>query len=202
MRRAALWFIGFSALMIVGCSGGGGTSITAPSEQSNLMSTEEIGDITMVSGGMSEGSVDSEVDEMEASGIKTKRFTRTRPCPAGGDITVRGTLELSKNGNVLEAEGNGVRTENDCAFERASGTVTVNGRARWDAQFRRVNGKPQGPQITHWEGRSTFTHSDGRERTCPVEITITRDPSSGTRRLEGTICGRPVSRSGQWTPGG
>jgi len=157
-------------------------------------------DLAMVTGQMSEGSLDSEVRQMEHREDGVKEFTRTRECPLGGEITIDGRLTRTVNGNVTEVEGRGLRTETNCVMERAGETLTVNGRARWDSFHRTVDGKPQGNQTTHWAGQSTFSRADGTERTCRVEITITRNPSSGRRSLEGTICGRQVSRNGTWEP--
>lgn len=194
-RTMRLAVVPLTVLVCFACSGDGG-SVTAPSEEGNLVSTEEMADLSMVSGEMSEGSLEGEVESMDQGGERHREFRRVRRCPAGGTITIDGFLTAEINGATMNISGDGVRTEDDCTYRQAEGTLVVNGRANWDAQFKLVNGEPVGPQVTHWRGVSTFSHSSGRERTCRVDLTLTRYPPSGRLVLEGTICGQPVSRSG------
>ena len=93
----------------------------------------------------------------------------------------------------MEAEGRGTLTRNRCAFRREELTITVDSRARWDAQFRRLSGRPDGPQTVHYVGSATAVRSDGRRRSCDFDYTVVRDPETGTRKVDGTICGQRAS---------
>lgn len=199
MLRMRVMAVLLTVVVAIGCGGGGG-NVTAPSTGTDVLATDAMADLAMLTGQMSEGSLDSEVTQMERQDQNSKEISETRSCPGGGEINIEGILTRTVNGNVTDVDGVGTRVQTDCVFERDEGTVTVNGTADWESHHHRVDGEPTGPQTTHWEGTSTFRFDDGSERTCRVDITITRNPTSERRILEGTICGRTVHRSGSWSP--
>ncbi len=140
---------------------------------------------------------------LDPSGVGPRQgsgpFTRTRDCPAGGTITVSGTVERTANEGVVEwnVEGNG--TWANCARTRRELTLTINGQFEFESHRKHVNGAPEGPQTSSKSGSYTWTRSDGKSGTCEFSVTSTRDPEAGTRTVKGTVCGREIDRTVEWT---
>lgn len=177
--------------------GGDGADLSADMEQVALESdliTEEL--------------LSAELDGMAApapggggvSGTDERTFNRTRSCPAGGELSVSGTIlrTFDAESGVMEAQSSGNRTRTDCAFVRNDLTITVNGSSEWEHFRRRVDGQPDGPQTSHYVGSWTAVRSDGEERSCTFEYSVVRDPDSRTRTVEGTMCGKRMHRGVGW----
>lgn len=171
----------------------------------------QMADVALDSDLITEQMVDSELDALEAatasrsgdpSGTVTQdvTFSRTRPCPGGGQIQLEGSIHRTKDFStgVMEAEAEGSRTRTECTFQRREFSIVVNSSAQWDKFRRRVDGVPDGLQTSHYEGSSLAVRSDGEERSCAFEIDIVRDPETHTRTLDGMICGTEVHRSVSW----
>jgi hypothetical protein len=126
-------------------------------------------------------------------------FTRTHECPAGGTLTVTGTLDRSRNdAGVVEWDVSGSGEWADCARRRREITRTIDGQFEFESHRSRQNGEPVGLQTSHKSGSFTWTRSDGQSGTCEFDITSTRDPVAGTRTVTGTICGREIERTVEW----
>lgn len=126
----------------------------------------------------------------------TRTFTETRSCPAGGTMTLSGTV----SGNVDRATRSGSITVShtlaldDCARTRGDVTVTVNtdppitfaGTVTIDAGQRSGEFTKTGTFL--WET------SDGRSGSCEINLKIVRN-ADGTGSVTGTACGREVNRT-------
>jgi len=172
----------------------------------------QMADVALDSDMITERMVGDELDALdvasasrsgEGSGTVTQdiTFSRTRPCPGGGQIQLEGSIHRTKDlaTGVMEAEAAGSRTRNECTFQRREFTIVVNSSAQWDKFRRRIDGVPDGLQTSYYEGSSHAVRSDGEERSCEFEITIVRDPEAHTRTLDGMICGTEVHRSVTWS---
>ncbi len=144
----------------------------------------------------------STTDDPDGDGtvIIEKNFSATRSCPAGGQLSVEGTMLVTFDvgTGVMEAELSGSRTRTDCAFFGDGFTVTVNGSSMWEKFRRRVHGMPDGPQTSHYYGSWIAVSSEGEERSCEFDYTVVRDPDSHTLTIEGSICGKEISIIVSW----
>jgi hypothetical protein len=129
-------------------------------------------------------------------------FRRSRPCPLGGQLTVEGTIyrEFDHATLVMEVEASGSRTRVDCAHAHGDLVVTVDSVDAWEESRRRVDGRPDGPQTSHYYGSTEVSRSDGEEYFCEYDVTIVRNPDTRTRTIDGTICGGRAHKGVPWQP--
>ena len=149
------------------------------------------------------GGAEASFAEAAAPG-RTREFHRERRCPAGGGITIDGTIEKVDHGEgVVEFFIAGDGRQIDCAFQRRRFTLTLNGEFVLTAYRKRVNGEPVGPQTTTKVGWFDWVRTNAAGEVigsghCEYEITSVRNPDSGKREVTGHVCGRDVSRSVDW----
>jgi hypothetical protein len=138
----------------------------------------------------------------------TRTFTVTRPCPAGGSITISGKVE----GEIERDTRSGTLTENrtismdDCTRPLRRGTVTLN---TADGAPIAVNGQVTVQNGLHVAGSFTkqgtfqWSRSNGDSGSCTIDLSITwnRDGSTFTHTVKGTICGREIERTTTRTRG-
>lgn len=127
----------------------------------------------------------------------TESFTRTRACPAGGQVTVSGTVkrEGDRATRTLTTEIDATKTQSACTIGKRDGVVvTVSGDPNIAIKASRkiVNGAPSGPQTTTHKGAFTYQTSTGKSGSCTVDLTSTFDPEAKTHTRKGTLCGRTV----------
>jgi hypothetical protein len=131
-------------------------------------------------------------------------FERTHPCPAGGSVTVTGTVEraidrVTRSGTLAV---NAKRFENACAFRQRNGvTVTVTGQPHTAITVTQSfdKGVP-GIRTQTQKGAFAWTRSNGRSAACAIDLTSTFDPATHTATIKGTFCGRPVDETRTRTP--
>lgn len=125
----------------------------------------------------------------------TTDFTRTRGCPQGGSVTLRGTVVVTADRETRTAsqQYNAVRTDSACAFPLRDGVMTINGNPNTvvAGSWSIANGVPGVRTLTH-RGAFTWAHSSGRTGSCTVDLTTTWTPATQTRRVQGTVCNRTV----------
>ncbi len=133
----------------------------------------------------------------------TVEFEATRSCPEGGEAHVAGTMVRERDDatGTLTVHTEATHTMTACAREGVRGVVTVDGEMAVTADRKRVDGRPSGPQTTTHVGSLTWSRASGQARTCDIDLVSVRDPDTGTRTLEGTVCGREVSRTVTWSHG-
>ena len=133
---------------------------------------------------------------------QTKTFSRTRSCPAGGELSVEASIVRTADFDtgVMEAELTGRRSATDCAFTPGDRTITINGSSMWDKFRRRVDGMPAGLQTANYSGSWVAVSSTGEERSCTFEYSVVRDPDAMTLTIDGTICFKPIRRWLSWNP--
>ena len=126
-------------------------------------------------------------------------FARRRRCPEGGWKGVRGTVQRHEDEGVIVHDIGGRGTIVECRFRRGERLFELNGRFDLEAERRRVDGEPAGPQTTRVFGgfRWMVVETD-RGGACRFDITSVRDPNAMTRVVEGTICGREFRRETSW----
>lgn len=131
-------------------------------------------------------------------------FERTHACPAGGSVTVSGTVDRSidratQTGTLAV---NAKRVENACAFRQRNGvTVTVTGQPHTVMTVNQSfeKGVP-GVRTQTQKGAFAWSRSNGRSGVCAVDLTSTFDPATRTATIKGTFCGRPVDDTRTRTP--
>lgn len=130
-----------------------------------------------------------------------RTFTNTRACPAGGTMTITGSVTgtsdpVAKN---LSITTTATKTDTNCAFNTKHGVATLNGNPNVTitGTVNIVAGKPVGPQTLSHKGSYTWARN-GNSGTCNVDVTSVFDPTAGTFTVTGTMCGRTVNttRSG------
>ena len=131
-------------------------------------------------------------------------FERTHACPAGGSVTVSGTVDRTINRATQTGSltVNAKRVESACAVKQRNGvTVTVTGQPHTaigvTASFNK--GVP-GVLIQTQKGAFGWTRSNGRSGTCAIDLTSTFDPATRTATIKGSFCGRPVDETRTRTP--
>ncbi len=134
---------------------------------------------------------------------KDVTFSRTRQCPAGGEILWEGSLHWTYDfeTRTMEATFSGTRTMTECAFVRNDLTIVLNGSSQWDAFRRKVDGRFDGLQTNHHSGSFHAVRSDGEEWSCSFDVTIARDPAAHTRTVDGSFCGVTVHQVVTWQSG-
>lgn len=131
-------------------------------------------------------------------------FERTHACPAGGSVTVSGTVDRSidratQTGTLAV---NAKRVENACAFRQRNGvTVTVTGQPHTVMTVNQSfdKGVP-GVRTQTQKGAFAWSRSNGRSGVCAVDLTSTFDPATRTATIKGSFCGRPVDDTRTRTP--
>ena len=199
--------------LILGCSDG---TVGRPPVTEDV-SASEMADVALDSDTLTEQALSAQLTAIDSvaasttgdeggSGTVTRdaTFSITRPCPGGGQVQVEGMIHatLDRETRTMEAEASGSRTRTDCVFHRNDHTVTVNGAALWEASRRRVEGRPDGPQTTHYAGSWIAVRDDGEERSCEFDITVVRNPNQHTRSLDGVICGTEIHKTVTWSGDG
>jgi hypothetical protein len=131
-------------------------------------------------------------------------FERTHGCPAGGSVTVSGTVDRSidratQTGTLAV---NAKRVENACAFRQRDGvTVTVTGQPHTVMTVNQsFNKGVPGVRTQTQKGAFAWSRSNGRSGTCVIDLTSTFDLATRTATIKGSFCGRPVDDTRTRTP--
>lgn len=199
------------AIVVLGLAGGlvactGTDSVTSGSTDAL---TENVAALALQTDTISEEVVQMELASMAlpsgtGGGTITdqRSFTRTRPCPAGGEMSVSGEIMRTYDPATreLEAEFSSGRTRTDCAFTVPDAVITINGSSSSDHFRRRVSGVPDGPQTSHYMGSWHAVSSTGEERMCSFDYTVVRNPDTMTRTVDGTACGNVLHHNTVWNP--
>ncbi len=126
-------------------------------------------------------------------------FERTHPCPAGGNVTVTGTVDraidrVTHSGTLTV---NARRVENACAFRQRNGvTVTITGQPHTVITVSQSFDRGvAGIRTQTQKGTFAWSRSTGRSATCTVDLTSTFDPTTHTATIKGTFCGRPIDET-------
>jgi hypothetical protein len=130
-------------------------------------------------------------------GMFRPEFDVTRACPAGGTVTVAGQTvrDGSPESRTFTVRTTATKTHLNCAWETRRGVVvTTNGNPNLvlTAQRNVVAGVPTGPQTHTQKGSFTWSASDGRSGTCPVDISATWVPQTRTHTVTGVFCDRRI----------
>jgi hypothetical protein len=131
----------------------------------------------------------------------TTTFTRTRPCPQGGTVTLAGSVthtadRATQSGSTAFSA---TRTENACAFNRNGATITITGNpnTQLTASQSWANGVP-GVRTATKVGSFNWTRGE-RSGTCNINVTATWTPATHTFHVEGTVCNQTVNVTRTWT---
>ncbi len=136
---------------------------------------------------------------LSIAGADTRTFSRSHDCPAGGTITLEGSIERTRNDQgIADYHATASGAWNDCAHARGDVTRTVNGTFSFDATRHFENGQPVGPQTATKSGHFTWSATNGKSGECDFHITSTRLPDVGKRTVVGTVCGREINREVSW----
>lgn len=197
-------------LVLPGCSDDGSNVLDGPSDEL----TAALQEVVFEADALAADVLAAETDQAAASsgargetsggGSITRSVNATRSCPAGGAMTIQGSLtrtrENSGGSSVVEVEASGNQSAADCTFVREELTVTLNGASQWQHFRRWVDGVFDGPQTSSYSGSWHALASNGQERSCEFDFTVVRDPGAHTRTIEGTLCGFRMRRHVDWSP--
>jgi hypothetical protein len=139
--------------------------------------------------------------ELAVNSADEREFTRSRTCPAGGTVTITGVADRTVANGVAEFSVTAQGVWDDCARARGTRMLTIDGTFSLEAHRRRAAGEFSGTQTTTKSGSFTWTRGNGDSGTCEFSVTTTRDPQNHQRHVEGTVCGRNVSRDVNWQRG-
>jgi hypothetical protein len=130
----------------------------------------------------------------------TTTFTRTRTCPAGGDVKLEGSVTHTADAATHSGSTtfDATRTENACAFNRNGHSITITGNpnTKLTASQSVTNGVP-GVRTASKVGSFNWTR-DGKTGTCTVNVTATWTPSTHTLHVAGTFCNQTVDVTRTW----
>jgi hypothetical protein len=127
----------------------------------------------------------------------------TYACPEGGETVHEVEFDQTVTGNIITSAYNATIEHRSCALRidqlvlTIDGTLTINGIDR-----REFDGNTPGAIIestTHQAGTLRWRTSDGYDRTCAMDLTITFDPATNARRMVGSLCGDTVDFK-LWSP--
>jgi hypothetical protein len=120
----------------------------------------------------------------------------TYACPDGGETVRENDFEQTVAGDIITSTFTATIEHRSCAVRidqlvlTIDGTMTISGidRREWD-------GNAPGAIIestTHQVGTLRWRTSDGYDRTCAMDLTMTLDTATNARRLVGSLCGDAV----------
>jgi len=205
MHRKLLLPSAFAAVLaLAACDQG----VTGPSGSSNLSSADvqalagETGD---QDGAFLDGfggpSFDRVATGPQFATTVTTTFTRTRTCPAGGDVKLEGTVTHTADPATHSGSTtfDATRTENACAFSRNGHSITITGNpnTKLTASQSVTNGVP-GVRTATKVGSFNWTR-DGKSGTCNVNVTATWTPATHTLHVAGTFCNQTIDVTRTWT---
>ena len=124
-------------------------------------------------------------------------WTRERECRNGGTVVAngQGTHVADRAIGELTIDFSGDKTITDCARARGDLVITINGGGIFDGHRHKLNGMFEGLQTNNASGSFSWVTSDGRSGACEYDIHVSWDPSTGTKTITGTVCGREVNRT-------
>ena len=204
------------ALLITGCSDSssdvlGGAGLTDDTGDASLEFSKGIADAAVATDSMTQQAMSVETSSIEGDpmldpiGRPTpssvdRSISRTMPCPAGGSMTVEGTLEgtFDRDTRTLEINGTGTRASDGCTFARNEMTITIEGSSSWEWTRRLVNGMTDGLQTRRYYGSWTATNDEGLTRSCTFDYTVAYDPETRTTSVDGELCDSPLQPRESW----
>lgn len=176
------------------------------------LATDEVAELSdvLIQDGLSE-TADTSTATSLADGTaldvvtSTTEFTRTGDCPLGGEMTMTGTRERTRDTEARTGTMNvsATRTFTDCARPLADSTVTVtlNGSLAFTAHREWQAGQWSGVQTITLVGRVDWATDDDRSGTCEVDVEASFDPAARTRTVTGSVCGQDAADLRGWTFG-
>lgn len=143
----------------------------------------------------------------------TQTLSETVPCEGGGNVSINGSVtgNINQTGSGGTISFNYTAAPSGCAVSTSGGkTFTISGdpniKAQGDFTFS-ISGTSETFQGSlNYDGKFSWTSSDGRAGACGVDLTANYDFSfsgtgtTGTAALTGTVCGVSVNRSVSVTP--
>ncbi|HEX7048567.1 MAG TPA: hypothetical protein VF188_00010 [Longimicrobiales bacterium] len=129
---------------------------------------------------------------------------QTRDCLRGGSFTIEGAGDFTfdDENESGELDVNVTETHEDCSFPFRNGTVVLNGDPNLNvaAHFAYANGVPEGEQTLSYGGGIAWEFGD-RSGSCSIDLdaSVSADfegdeVTSVTQHIEGTFCGRSITR--------
>jgi hypothetical protein len=120
----------------------------------------------------------------------------TYPCPDGGETAREGDFEQTVSGGIITSTFHATIEHRSCAVRIDQLVLTIDGTIAIDGIDRREwDGNAPGAIIentTRQVGTLRWRTSDGYDRTCATDLTMTLDPATNVRRLVGSLCGDTV----------
>lgn len=194
LRRSLPLAVALIFVAACGDSTGPGSGVTSLSDsESNALATE------VVNAAIDAMNNPSASPALTASVPVNIQYSRTQACPAGGNISVSGSLT-----GAIDDTGSGalwlqvMETLTDCAHVFRGSTVVTNGSPdiSLTGTFTYLNGSPATQQSLSIGGGFSWTADPGGSGFCAVNLSINLATSaSGTTTVSGTVCGNQVNMS-------
>lgn len=124
-------------------------------------------------------------------------WTRERECRNGGAVSAsgQGTHTADRATGELTIDFSGDKTITDCARARGDLVITINGAGIFDGHRHKLNGAFEGLQTNNASGSFNWVTSDGRSGACEYDLHVSWDPSTGSKTITGTACGKEINRT-------
>jgi hypothetical protein len=208
VNRRSLLALPLLGLMVAACD-----DSTAP--ESQQLSASEAAALAVALDNASSTAVDPEADtegpdfllapsEGAAQSVTTRTdaFDVDVPCPRGGTSNLSGehVLVIDTDEGFITVDVTASKGHEACVFRTSEGVdITVDGTVSFVAARELREGLAAASQ-TH-SGSLDYVTSDGKEGTCPIDITteFSLTPGQASRTILGSVCGHEVDVSTSWT---
>jgi hypothetical protein len=142
----------------------------------------------------------------------TVTLNDTAPCEGGGTVALNGsmTANVDQSGNSGTFGFNYTVTPSGCKTTSGDKTFTISGdpnlKAKGDFSFSSGTNSSTFEGSLTYNGKFSWTSSDGRAGSCGVDLTANYDftfggiTATGSASVSGTVCGVTVNRSVSVTP--
>lgn len=194
MQRRTLSAVAIGALLLAGCE-------SEPAGPSQSLSASEVAALAPQASDLGSSLLDlvalGSGPFVQLGGRSGTDFTRTHPCPRGGEVRVAGSSSITGD----RAAGNwtvqqtATKTLTACAFPTREGTVVQqDGSIAIQGTRTVVQGRLSGPQTTTQRGTIRWTRG-AQSGSCEIDLSTSFDPTSRSASVRGSYCGRAVDRT-------
>lgn len=194
MQRPTLSVVAIGALLLAGCEAepAGPSDSLSPAEVAALApQTSELGSSLLDLVALGSGAF------VQLGGRSGTDFTRTHPCPRGGEVRVAGssTITGDRAAGSWTVQQTATKTLAACAFNTRDGElVQQDGSLSIQGTRSVVQGRLSGPQTTTQRGTVRWTRGT-QSGSCDVDLSTAFDPATRTATVRGSYCGRAVDRT-------
>lgn len=202
MRTPFAFLAGALALGLSACGESTAPSRVELSRAEAEQLAADMEELTSYTSGPSFPSFSLSAGEAASAAIPTTindRFTFTRACPKGGQVTIAGSMTGTADvqARSFTVSTTATKTDANCAFQTREGVLTLNGNPNVTMQstISIVAGKPVGLQTGSQKGAFTWSRSTGGTGSCLIDVSSSLDPVTLTMTVAGNFCGHAINVS-------